>query len=38
MRLLERLRAPDACDGTGQCCYFGNAGLEKAIKALLVRL
>jgi hypothetical protein len=33
-RLLERLRAPDACTGTGQCCYGGSPSLERAIDAV----
>jgi serine/threonine-protein kinase len=38
LRLLDRLRAPVACNGTGQCCYFGNAALDKAAKSILARL
>jgi eukaryotic-like serine/threonine-protein kinase len=34
LRVLERLRAPDACRGDGQCCWYGDPRLGRAAREI----
>ena len=38
LTLLERLRSAGSCSGAGQCCYWGDGRLEKAVADLKARL
>ncbi|MEJ7733247.1 MAG: hypothetical protein WKG00_29145 [Polyangiaceae bacterium] len=37
LRVLDRLRAPDACRGDGQCCWYGDARLGQAAREITAR-